>query len=65
MAAHSSYHEAQQLLDEEIADLTARMQQAIRMLKARRTCVQHHLDNPGVSAIQQSVLNNTQIIWEC
>ncbi|KAF5325441.1 hypothetical protein D9619_010042 [Psilocybe cf. subviscida] len=37
MANHSSYHEAQLLIDEEIAELTARMQQeAVQLLKTHR-----------------------------
>ncbi|KAF5325421.1 hypothetical protein D9619_010027 [Psilocybe cf. subviscida] len=36
MATYNSFYEAQLMIDEEIADLTARMQESIRLLKARR-----------------------------
>lgn len=57
MAAHNSNHEAQQLLDEEIADLTARMQQAIRMLKARRN------ELAPVSKLPDEVLQHIFLIF--
>ncbi|KAF5325124.1 hypothetical protein D9619_010037 [Psilocybe cf. subviscida] len=57
MATHDSYHDAQLLIDEKIADLTAHTQQAIRLLKTHRN------ELAPVSKLPNEILQHIFLVW--